>query len=47
MRGAQQIALTIVLLLASSTMLWAQSHIPWVSTWQEARLWPNAISDLC
>ncbi len=35
MRGAQRIALTAILSLASST-LWAQSHVPWVSTWAEA-----------
>ncbi len=37
MRGAQRTALTaIVLLLATSSALQAQSRIPWVTTWAEA-----------
>ncbi len=36
MVGAKQITLSIVLLLAVSSNLQAQSHIPWVTSWQEA-----------
>ncbi len=37
MRGAKHIALTTAVLLTANTGLWAQSHIPWVSSWQEAQ----------
>ncbi len=41
MRGAKQIALSIVFLLTASASLQAQSHVPWVTSWQEASTMAN------